>query len=288
MPKADKKATILIVDDIPANIDLIQELLQDQYRILATTQGQKALEIAQTEPVPDLILLDVMMPGMDGYTVCKKLKESDVTSSIPIIFITAMTEIEDEAKGFEVGAVDYITKPIRPVILKSRVKTHLSLHNQQLHLEQLVEQRTSELRQEINTRKTAEVELSLKVDELQVISTLQELELQSLSLGDAQKAILNQFKILFKPKQSKIISSQDQHLNEDLKRLPPFPSSQDTSSESVIVLEADISNPISIWYESTYQAHINEDLLQRFKYSAEQVLKSALLRHEIETGLLEI
>ncbi len=106
--------------------------------------GFSALEYVAEEP-PDLILLDIMMPGMDGYEVCQKLKDNVSTRSIPVIFVTAMGEVEDETKGFELGAVDYITKPISPPIVKARTRTHLALYDQNRVLEEKVRQRTAEL-----------------------------------------------------------------------------------------------------------------------------------------------
>jgi len=122
-----EKQTILAVDDTPENLQLIHGLLKDDYRLRIANRGDAALKIAATLPVPDLILLDIMMPEMDGYEVCKRLKADHITAEIPVIFLTAKVEIEDEEKGFEVGAVDYITKPISPPILKARVRTHLML-----------------------------------------------------------------------------------------------------------------------------------------------------------------
>jgi putative two-component system response regulator len=116
--------TILVVDDAPANLTLLAGLLDQTYRVKLASSGAKALELAQRSP-PDLILLDVMMPGMDGYEVCRQLKQGERTRHIPVIFLTAMHEAEDETRGFEVGGADYITKPITPVVVKARVKTHL-------------------------------------------------------------------------------------------------------------------------------------------------------------------
>ncbi len=146
------KPTILIVDDTPDNITLLCALLGDQYRNKVATNGARALRIAQTSPHPDLILLDIMMPEMDGYEVCRRLKEAPETRDIPVIFLTAKNQETDETKGFELGAVDYITKPISPPVLMARVHTHLALqmartalakHNETL--EKLVEQRTRQL-----------------------------------------------------------------------------------------------------------------------------------------------
>ncbi|MDV7340668.1 response regulator [Terasakiella sp. A23] len=120
------KKKILIVDDTPENIDVLKEVLITDYSVKAALNGQVALKIANKDN-PDLILLDVMMPGMDGFEVCEKLKSDPQTAHIPIIFVTAKTEEVDENKGFDVGAVDYIRKPITPSVVLRRVETHLSL-----------------------------------------------------------------------------------------------------------------------------------------------------------------
>ncbi len=143
MPENCIKPTVLIVDDTPDNITVLHSILTD-YNVKAATNGIKALDIASRFK-PDIILLDVMMPNMDGYTVCKKLKLDVNTRNIPVIFITAMDEVADETLGFELGAVDYITKPVSPPIVKARVRTHLRLYDQNRALEDLVRERTEEL-----------------------------------------------------------------------------------------------------------------------------------------------
>ena len=122
-----EKQTILIVDDTPDNLALISSLLSDLYKIKIATSGKKALQIAYSQDPPDLILLDIMMPEMDGYEVCRQLKNDSQTADIPVIFLTAKSDVEDETKGFELGAVDYITKPVSPPIVLARVRTHLQL-----------------------------------------------------------------------------------------------------------------------------------------------------------------
>ena len=141
----DSNNCILIVDDKPENLTVMNEILYQEYKVKATTNPEIALKIATSAGVPDIILLDIMMPVMDGYEVCRKLKTNEITKNIPVIFITAKTDDIDEAKGFELGAVDYITKPINPSIVKARVKTHIALHNQNKILEEKVEERTAEL-----------------------------------------------------------------------------------------------------------------------------------------------
>ena len=124
-----KLSNILVVDDTPDNLLLIVDVLKDFYHVRAVNSGEKALRIANSPQPPDLILLDVMMPELNGYEVCKRLKSNPGTSEIPVIFITALSEMEDEKHGFELGAVDYILKPISSPILLARVKTHIHLKN---------------------------------------------------------------------------------------------------------------------------------------------------------------
>ena len=123
------KGSILIVDDAPENLDILKNALMDEYMVRPAINGPLALRLAVMEPQPDLILLDIMMPGMDGYEVCHQLKKDIRTQEIPVIFVTAKTGDEDELEGLKIGAVDYITKPISPPIVKRRVKTQLALRN---------------------------------------------------------------------------------------------------------------------------------------------------------------
>ena len=146
------KPTILVVDDSTDNLTLLNELLQDRYEVKLAINGKLALRVAAKSPPPDLILLDVMMPEMDGYEVCAKLKADPATAAIPSLFLTAKSQTNDEQRGFQVGAVDYITKPINPVTLMARVSTHLRLRqatqfleDRNLHLEQLVALRTADI-----------------------------------------------------------------------------------------------------------------------------------------------
>lgn len=131
-----KKQTILIVDDAPDNLALMGSLLKEIYKTKVALNGEKALQIAMSHEPPDLILLDVMMPGIDGYEVCRRLKENKTTNEIPVIFLTAKADVEDEQKGLELGAVDYITKPISPPIVLARVKSHLMLQSAREYLKE--------------------------------------------------------------------------------------------------------------------------------------------------------
>jgi putative two-component system response regulator len=136
---------ILIVDDIPANIQVLVSILkEDGYQLSVATGGKQALDLIE-KVGPDLVLLDIMMPDMDGYEVCRRLKADEATRHIPVLFITALVDAEDEAKGLALGAVDYITKPINPELLRARVRNHLELKQYQSHLEELVRLRTQEV-----------------------------------------------------------------------------------------------------------------------------------------------
>ncbi|MBK9447763.1 MAG: response regulator, partial [Betaproteobacteria bacterium] len=133
-PEEVTQATILIVDDTPENLAVLSEVLQPPWRVRAANSGRRALQIAEGETPPDLILLDVMMPEMDGYEVISQLKRNPRTAEIPVIFVTAMDATEDEERGLDHGAVDYITKPLRPAIVRARVRTHLELKRAKAHL----------------------------------------------------------------------------------------------------------------------------------------------------------
>ncbi len=143
------RQTILVVDDTPENIDILSGVLREDYKVKAALNGERALKIVDADSKPDIILLDIMMSEMDGYEVCRQLKANPATHKIPVIFITAKSEDEDEQKGFELGAVDYITKPISPSIVKARVATQLALYDQSRTLEKKVQERTQQL---TNTR----------------------------------------------------------------------------------------------------------------------------------------
>ena len=145
MTEEKDKPIILVVDDTPDNIEVLRWVLQDDYQVMAATNGKKALNIAQGGTRPDMVLLDVMMPDIDGYEVCRQLKSDPRTSKIPVIFLTTRDETENEKMGLEIGAVDYIHKPIKPSIVKVRVQTQLRLYDQSRLLESKVQERTSEL-----------------------------------------------------------------------------------------------------------------------------------------------
>lgn len=152
MEPTKQKASVLVVDDTPDNLSLMSGLLKDLYRVKVANNGRTAIQIVRGPSPPDLVLLDIMMPEVSGYDVCRELKADPATRDVPIIFLTAMSEMEDERKGLEMGAVDYITKPISPPIVLARVKTHLQikaaadfLKDKNQFLEQEVARRTQEV-----------------------------------------------------------------------------------------------------------------------------------------------
>jgi CheY-like chemotaxis protein len=165
MTEAAKKV-ILLVDDTPANIQIALSILKDLYQVRVATNGTKALELAAADPIPDLILLDVMMPGIDGFEVCTRLKASPSTHDIPVIFLTGQTEIEDETRGFEVGGVDYIHKPFSPAVVKARVHTHLVLRG----IREKLAQQLAAMKGELETAR--QIQLSILPREMPSVSGL--------------------------------------------------------------------------------------------------------------------
>ena len=146
------KSTVLVVDDTPDNVTLLSQLLKDQYKVKIANNGERALQAATIGTRPDIILLDIMMPVMDGYEACRRLKENADTRDIPVIFLTAKSQMEDEIKGFELGAVDYILKPISPPVVLARIKAQLELkrfrdylRDKSRFLEEEVQRRTEEV-----------------------------------------------------------------------------------------------------------------------------------------------
>jgi class 3 adenylate cyclase len=137
VPPSNEIATILVVDDTPANLALMVEILKPDYRTRVAINGEKALELVLGGDPPDLILLDIMMPGLNGYEVCRRIKERPETRDIPIIFVSAMGEVEDETRGLDLGGVDYVTKPISPPIVRARIRTHLAVSRQARELAEL-------------------------------------------------------------------------------------------------------------------------------------------------------
>jgi len=166
MNQPDQKKTVLLVDDAPANIQVVNSILKDIYKIRIATNGPKALELAKVAPPPDLVLLDVMMPEMDGYEVCARLKSDPDTREIPVIFLTGQTEVEDETRGFDVGAVDYIHKPFSPAVVKARVQTHLVLRG----IREQLAQQLQTIQKELETAR--QIQMSILPSEIPKIEGL--------------------------------------------------------------------------------------------------------------------
>jgi DNA-binding response OmpR family regulator len=204
---------ILVVDDTPANLHLLTNLLKEHgYTVHPASDGELSLRFAQTT-LPDLILLDIRMPGMDGYEVCRRLKAEERTASVPIIFISILEDERDKVKGFQMGAVDYITKPFQPEEVLARIKTHLRLRELTERLERAVDERTGELtdanqrlQQEIIERRKAEEELRKLNEELdrRVKERTQELEAKNAELK-GKNAELEQMNKLFVGRELRMI-----------------------------------------------------------------------------------
>lgn len=166
MDEQSVRKKVLVVDDQPTNIKVLGNCLMDDYTVQVAINGDDALKLVNGNNPPDLILLDIMMPGMNGYEVCRILKKNKKTCGIPIIFVTAMNEDCDEEMGFQLGAVDYIAKPAIPAIIRARVKTHLELKEHRDKLESMIERRTNELKETLailQARKEAELSQAAKI-----------------------------------------------------------------------------------------------------------------------------
>jgi CheY-like chemotaxis protein len=209
---AEERATILVVDDTEINIDMLVEALAGDYAVRVALDGESALR-SVAKALPGLILLDVMMPGMDGFEVCRRLKEDKATRDVPVIFLTALSQEEDEARGLELGAVDYITKPFNLALVKARVKNHLELKSYRDHLEALVERQTHELAEAHNRLKALD---AAKQDYLCAIShelrtpvngVLGVAELVLMEMADGDQ--LDEYRALFEQARQRLMSAID-------------------------------------------------------------------------------
>ena len=144
-PESVEKRTVLVVDDTPDNLSLLSGVLKDEYKVKVANSGERALQILQAGPLPDVVLLDVMMPGMNGHEVLRRIREDDRMRAVPVIFVTAMSEAADEERGFALGAVDYIVKPISPPTVLARVRTHIALSDMKKNLEKRVQEQVAQL-----------------------------------------------------------------------------------------------------------------------------------------------
>lgn len=197
-----RQTTVLIVDDQPENLTVLTKMLQAHYRVRAARSGEQALRAAVAEPMPDLVLLDIMMPEMDGYTVLTRLRENPATRNIPVIFATALDAEEDEQRGLDLGAVDYINKPIKQSILLARVRTHITLGEQYRQLKVLnasldtqVQERTRQLREALSSLETANERLKAGfMSTVHVFSNLLEMREKEM-LGHSRRVADNARKI---------------------------------------------------------------------------------------------
>jgi len=181
MNNEHKKSTILVVDDLPENIDVLRGILSNQYAINIASSGAQALKVAK-EQQPDLILLDIMMPEMDGYEVCRRLKADKLTAEIPVIFVTALDEADDEMKGLSLGAIDYVTKPIHASIALARIKNHLELRQRSNELQ--------ELNRNLEQRVSDEVARNMDAERLGLLGKLFDMGHEAVMITDAENRIV--------------------------------------------------------------------------------------------------
>ena len=189
MSEEEKLASVLIVDDTPANLDVLQDMLASSgYEMLIAINGESALKQAEYAG-PDIILLDVMMPGINGFETCRRLKQQESTREIPVIFMTALSDTADKVQGFEVGGVDYVTKPLQHEEVLARIETHLTLRNLQRELQLLnedlerrVKERTAEVSEAYDKLHKAHRQLEHRVRELDGRDRLVHLQMQSITI----------------------------------------------------------------------------------------------------------
>ncbi|MBL7217679.1 MAG: response regulator [Desulfobacteraceae bacterium] len=229
---------ILIVDDELVSREKLRKIMDSFGQCVVVENGADVLRVATSQNPPDLILLDIIMPGMDGYEVCKRLKANRRTANIPVIFISAKSREDDEAQGLEFGAVDYITKPFSPSIVKARVRTHLELKKYHNHLEVLVKERNIELiktnkrlRKEINERKEAETSLLVQSQHLEEVNT-------------ALKVLLKQREDDKKALEEVVVSNVKELIYPYIERLRQY-RSRENQKTLLSILEANLNNIVS-------------------------------------------
>ena len=229
---------ILIVDDELVSREKLRNIMDSFGQCIVVENGADALRVATSQNPPDLILLDIIMPGIDGYEVCKRLKANRRTSNIPVIFVSSRSGEDDEAQGLGLGAVDYITKPFSPSIVKARVRTHLELKKYHNHLEVLVKERNIELiktnkrlRKEINERKEAETSLLVQSQHLEEVNT-------------ALKVLLKQREDDKKALEEVVVSNVKELIYPYIERLRQY-RSRENQKTLLSILEANLNNIVS-------------------------------------------
>ena len=229
---------ILIVDDELVSREKLRKIMDSFGQCIVVENGADALRVATSQNPPDLILLDIMMPWMDGYEVCKRLKANEITSKIPVIFISARSEEDDEAQGLGLGAVDYITKPFSPSIVKARVRTHLELKKHRNRLEDLVKERNIELikankwlRKEVHERKKAETSLLVQSQHLEEVNT-------------ALKVLLKQREDDKKALEEAVVANVNELIYPYIERLREY-RSRENHETLLSILKANLDNIVS-------------------------------------------
>lgn len=269
MVQAKKSKTVLVVDDTADNRTLLTQILKDDYRVLAAVSGLQAIELCERF-MPDLVLLDVVMPMMDGYDVCLRLKKNPITAGIPVVFLTARSQIEDEQRGFDVGAVDYIQKPLSPPILLARVSTHLKLKTTMERLEQQKDE--LELRIRERTREQ---------DILQ-----QAIMTAMASLADAQYSNSQQKRRVRIQKYVKLLAehvSNDRHLSSVVANQIPLNSRLMVVAEVYDVLISAKSLPVTLSHDKAVEVllssagnYFDSEVIEAFLLVEQQLAKIAL------------
>ncbi|OKH46949.1 hypothetical protein NIES2101_24350 [Calothrix sp. HK-06] len=251
------KEVILIVDDLPNNLAVLQDyLIESGFEVLAALDGESAIEQAKYAK-PDLILLDVLMPGMNGFETCYHLKANQTTQHIPVIFITSLSDIEDKVKGFDTGAVDYITKPIKKPELLARVKTHLSLQN----LQKQLQQQNQLLQEEINIRLKVEEDLKQRTAQLEAVN--QELDAFGHSVAhDLRSSItsINGFNYFLEKEYSELLGETGQHYT---RRMREATTRMEKLIEGLMLLSQVKGNKMS--YQDVNLSEIASDIIAQFQ-----------------------
>lgn len=290
-----EKRRLLIVDDVAENIQPLISTLKDDFAIQVATNGDDAIKIAMQDPQPDIILLDIMMPVMDGYQVCKILKSDNLTKDIPVIFVTILDESEDEEKGLKLGAVDYITKPINPQLVKARVNNHLELKLYRDHLKHQLDEKEEILL--VQSRHAAMGEMigiiahqwrqpisNISVDAVNIITSIELDDVDLEEIKNSSQSILEQtdfisktiddFRNFFRPNKEKKVISLEDIVNDAKKILGP------ALDKNSISLNVEVKNSKTILTYPRELIHVYINILKN--------AKDVFLQKGIEHGEIKI